>query len=36
LILANDLGYADTKQLKSDLDEIGRMLDAYIKSIKIK
>jgi len=36
LILTNDLGYADTKQLKTDLDEIGRMLDAYIKSIKIK
>ena len=36
LILANDLGYADTKQLKIDLDEIGRMLDAYIKSIKRK
>jgi len=35
LILANDLGYADTKQLKIDLDEIGRMLNAYIKSIKI-
>lgn len=36
LILANDLGYADTKQLKTDLDEIGRMLNAYVKSIKIK
>jgi four helix bundle protein len=36
LILANDLGYADTKQLKIDLDEIGRMLDAYIKSITRK
>ena len=36
LILANDLGYADTKQLKTDLDEIGRMLNAYIKSIKRK
>jgi len=35
LILANDLGYADTKQLKTDLDEIGRMLNAYIKSITI-
>ena len=36
LILANDLDYADTKQLKIDLDEIGRMLDAYIKSITRK
>jgi four helix bundle protein len=36
LILANDLSYADTKQLKIDLDEIGRMLDAYIKSITRK
>jgi four helix bundle protein len=36
LILTNDLGYTDTKQLRIDLDEIGRMLDAYIKSIKRK
>ena len=34
LILANDLGYADTKRLKTNLDEISRMLDAYMKSIK--
>ena len=33
LILANDLGYADTKKLKTDLDEIGRMLNAYMKAI---
>jgi hypothetical protein len=36
LILSNDLGYANTKQLKIDLDEIGRMLGAYIKSITRK
>ena len=34
LILANDLGYADTTHLKTNLDEISRMLDAYIKSIE--
>ncbi len=27
LILANDIGYADTKHLKAVLDEISRMLD---------
>ena len=36
LILANDLGYADTKNLKTNLDEIGRMLNAYMKSIGSK
>ena len=36
LILANDLGYADTKSLLKDLDEIGRLLYAYIKSMKGK
>ena len=36
LILAQDLGYADTANLKINVDEIGRMLDAYIKSIGTK
>jgi len=34
LILANDLGYAETKHLKTNLDEISRMLDAYMKTIE--
>lgn len=29
LILANDLGYADTLRASQDLDEIGQMLSAY-------
>ena len=33
LILAHDLGYAQTRQLLSLLDEIARMLDAYVKSV---
>lgn len=33
LILANDLGYAKTNHLKTNLDEISRMLDAYMKTI---
>ena len=33
LILAQDLGYADTSTPKTNVDEIGRMLDAYMKSI---
>ncbi len=36
LILANDLGCADTKDLKENLDEISRMLDGYMKSIRNK
>ena len=33
LILANDLCYARTNHLKTNLDEISRMLDAYMKTI---
>jgi len=33
LILTNDLEYADSKQLLGDLDEVGRILNAYMKSI---
>jgi four helix bundle protein len=33
LILANDLGYADTSILMSQLEEVSKLLDAYSKSI---
>jgi four helix bundle protein len=33
LLLAHDLGYADTEALQASLDEIGRMLDGYARSI---
>lgn len=33
LILANDLGYCDTGRAQADLDEISRMLDAYVKGL---
>ncbi len=33
LILAGDLDYADTKSLMASLDEVGRMLDTYARSI---
>jgi four helix bundle protein len=33
LILADDLGYANTKQLAADLDEVGRLLDAYMRAM---
>jgi len=33
LILASDLEYTDTETLLKSLDEIGRMLDAYARSI---
>lgn len=33
LILTNDLNYADSKKLLVDLDEVGRILNAYMKSI---
>jgi four helix bundle protein len=34
LILANDLEYADTLDLSADLDEVSRMLDAYMRSMR--
>jgi four helix bundle protein len=33
LILTNDLEYADSRKLLGDLDEVGRILNAYMKSI---
>ena len=33
LILAQDLDYGDTTQLTRDLEEVSRMLDAYIKTM---
>src|SRR5262245_35987560 len=33
LILAHDLGYADTRQLLADLEEVGRTLEAYTSSL---
>jgi four helix bundle protein len=33
LILTRDLNYGDTEKLAHDLDEIGRMLEGYMKSI---
>jgi four helix bundle protein len=34
LILAKDLDYADTGELQPKLDEISKMLDAYIRAIE--
>jgi len=34
LILASDLGYGDTAQLKAELDQISRMLDGYMRAIR--
>jgi four helix bundle protein len=34
LILTHDLSYAKTENLSSELDEIARMLSAYIKTLK--
>jgi four helix bundle protein len=36
LILANDLEYGETEELKGNVDEVGRLLDAYMKSIAKK
>ena len=33
-ILAHDLGFADTNRLLSALDEVSRMLEAYIRAIR--
>jgi four helix bundle protein len=34
LILIRDLGYMDTLDLRTQLDEVGRLLNAYISSIR--
>jgi four helix bundle protein len=34
LILSHDLAYADTGGLKEDLEEVSRLLEAYMKSLK--
>jgi len=34
LFLVKDLEYADTKELLCQIDEVGRLLAAYSKSIK--
>ena len=34
LILAHDLGYADTRQLQTDLEEVSRMLQGYINGLE--
>lgn len=33
LILASDLGYADTSALANDLDQISRVIDSYVRAI---
>lgn len=33
LLLSSDLQYADTTELQQKIDEVGKMLDAYIRSI---
>ncbi|MEO0989309.1 MAG: four helix bundle protein, partial [Cyanobacteria bacterium J06639_14] len=33
LILAHDLGYGDSTQLKQQLDEVGKLLNAYVRSL---
>lgn len=34
LILANDLGYGDTSELKTDIETVSRMLEAYMRAIR--
>ena len=36
LILSSDLGFTDTRDLKEDLEEVSRMLEAYMKSLRKK
>jgi four helix bundle protein len=35
LILAHDLGYAETEDLQKEADEVGRLLDGYMKAITL-
>ena len=34
LILANDLGYGDTRELADDLEIVSKMLEAYMRAIR--
>ena len=34
LILANDLGYGDTSELKADIEIVSKMLEAYMRTIR--
>ena len=34
LILANDLGYGDTSELKADIETVSKMLEAYMRAIR--
>ena len=34
LILSRDLGYGDTIQLKSQIEEVSKLIDAYCKAIR--
>ena len=34
LILANDLGYGDTSDLKADIEIVSKMLEAYMRAIR--
>ena len=34
LILAKDLGYVDTGQLINDIDEVAKLLDGYMRSMR--
>jgi four helix bundle protein len=34
LILAKDLGYGETHELRADLEIVSRMLDGYMKAIR--
>ncbi len=35
LILSQDLGYAQTADMEANLDEVGRMLDAYMQRVLV-
>ncbi|MGB2753447.1 MAG: four helix bundle protein [Pyrinomonadaceae bacterium] len=34
LILANDLGYGDTTELKADIEIVSKMLEAYMRAVR--
>lgn len=36
LILANDLGYGNTVELRNDLEVVSKMLDAYMRAIRTR
>ena len=36
LILASDLGYGDTRELRNDLETVSKMLEGYMRAVRMR